>query len=140
MVRDVMKARCTRCYINVDVTAGEALIITLVVNRELAREASERKMIGSRRRKEKESGMRRAEFRERARNYQARGKDVEASAKTTLLACRWPRRRCIRTFSCGSYGKNHSLPRFRQERMRDSFPLIMLSNDLDRKCETSVIR
>lgn len=77
MVRDVMKARCTRCYINVDVTAGEALIITLVVNRELAREASERNMIGSRRRKEKESGMRRAEFRERARNYQARGKDVE---------------------------------------------------------------
>lgn len=88
-----MKARCTRCYINVDVTAGEALIITLVVNRELAREASERKMIGSRRRKGKGSGISRV----RARNYQglaektqklsrSRAADLAAVASALFLA------------------------------------------------------
>jgi len=41
MVRDVRKAHCTRCYINADVTAGEALTITsLIMNLHVS--ASER--------------------------------------------------------------------------------------------------
>lgn len=116
MVRNVRKARCTRCYISADVTAGEALTITsLIVN--LQRERERKASV------DRKSGVSRGERISASARGKERGEHYAKTASLARLAglaaasasARLRMLFLARESLSQSHGKIHSPPRIRQE-------------------------